>query len=362
MNRGAITTLGCPQCLLCGIDPLPAGNIDRHNSPVGQKMSQRFVAGTQVEDALRTTQTVNQWGASVSIDNLGENVTNIEEGRQSAALYHQLLDLIAERKLDGLRIDLARRSNDKLNELVAKHPDRFAGFAALPMQDPDAAAKELQRCVKDYGFKGALVNGFSQKDKPDNYLYYDAPEYRGFWGEVEKLDVPFYMHPRGNIAKTYAGHPWLTSSPWGFAADTALHSLRLCGSGLFDQYPKLKILLGHLGEGIPFFLWRIDARMTFSPRGYTGKKLLGEYFLQNFGTGIRTRPYSTNLDVNPLTYRELGHVSRILDVHADGEIWVEALWELRANLIRQLLRPTSPASCVPLPLISWNFMPLILPD
>src|SRR3954470_19189157 len=179
-------------------------------------------------------------------------------------------------------IDLARRSNDKLNELVGKRPDRFAGFAALPMQDPEAAAKELQRCVKDYGFKGALVNGFTQKDKPDNNLYYDAPQFRGFWGEVEKLDVPFYMHPRGNPEKSYAGQPWLTSSPWGFAADTALHALRLCGSGLFDEHPKLKILLGHLGEGIPFYLWRIDARMTFSPRGYTGKRLLGDCFLQNF--------------------------------------------------------------------------------
>ena len=165
---------------------------------------------------------------------------------------------------------------------MAKNPRRFQAFAALPLQDPELATRELERCVKELGFRGALVNGFSQAGTPENCLYYDMPQYWGFWETVQKLDVPFYMHPRGNIEKTYAGHPWLTSSPWGFAADTALHSLRLCGSGLFDQYPKLKILLGHLGEGIPFFLWRIDARMTFSPRGYTGKKLLGEYFLQNF--------------------------------------------------------------------------------
>jgi len=179
-------------------------------------------------------------------------------------------------------IELARRANDKLAELVAKRPDRFAGFAALPMQDPEAAAKELARCVKEFGFKGALVNGFSQKDKPDPSIYYDIPAYRGFWGEVSKLDVPFYLHPRGNREKSYEGHPWLTSSPWGFAADTALHSLRLCGSGLFDDYPNLRIIIGHLGEGIPYHLWRIDARMRFSPRGYTGKRPLGEYFLENF--------------------------------------------------------------------------------
>ncbi|MBI4293056.1 MAG: amidohydrolase [Betaproteobacteria bacterium] len=179
-------------------------------------------------------------------------------------------------------IDLAKRANDKLAELVAKRPDRFAGFAALPMQDPEAAAAELTRCVKDFGFKGALVNGFSQKDKPDPNIYYDIPAYRGFWGQVSKLDVPFYLHPRAIRDASYDGHPWLTLSPWGFAADTALHSLRLCGSGLFDDYPNLKVIIGHLGEGIPYGLWRIDARMRFSPRGYTGKRPLGEYFLDNF--------------------------------------------------------------------------------
>jgi len=179
-------------------------------------------------------------------------------------------------------IDLAKRANDKLAELVGKRPDRFAGFAALPMQDPEAAAAELTRCVKDFGFKGALVNGFSQKDKPDPNIYYDIPAYRGFWGQVSKLDVPFYLHPRAIRDASYDGHPWLTLSPWGFAADTALHSLRLCGSGLFDEYPNLKIIIGHLGEGIPYGLWRIDARMRFSPRGYTGKRPLGEYFLDNF--------------------------------------------------------------------------------
>ena len=182
-------------------------------------------------------------------------------------------------------IDLAKRANDKLAGLVAKRPDRFGAFTALPMQDPKAASAELTRCVKEYGFKGALVNGFTQKDTPDSAIYYDIPEYRSFWKTVSELDVPFYIHPRSQIksrAQEYEGHPWLMSSPWGFAADTALHALRLCGSGLFDEYPNLKIIIGHMGEGIPFGLWRLDARMRFSPRGYQGKRLLGEYFLQNF--------------------------------------------------------------------------------
>jgi 2,3-dihydroxybenzoate decarboxylase len=185
----------------------------------------------------------------------------------------------------GRAIELARKANDKMADAVAKHPRRFGAFAALPMQDPDAAAAELTRCVKELGFKGAMVNGFTQKDTPDSAIYYDIPEYRSFWSTVAELDVPFYLHPRMQIqarAKNYAGHSWLMSAPWGFAVETSIHSLRLCGSGLFDDFPTLKICIGHLGENIPFGLWRLDARMRFSPRGYRGKRPLGDYFRDHF--------------------------------------------------------------------------------
>ncbi len=182
-------------------------------------------------------------------------------------------------------IEVARKANDTMAAAAARHPKRYAGLAALPMQDPDAASAELTRCVKELGFKGAMVNGFTQKGDPDTAIYYDIPEYRSFWATVSELDVPFYLHPRMQIpsrAQNYEGHPWLMSSPWGFAAETALHSLRLCGSGMFDDYPNLRIVIGHLGENIPFGLWRIDARMRFSPRGYRGKRPLGDYFLDHF--------------------------------------------------------------------------------
>ena len=139
--------------------------------------------------------------------------------------------------------------------------------------------------VKEMGFKGAMVNGFTQKDVPDSAIYYDIPEYRSFWDTVSKLDVPFYLHPRMQLpsrSPIYDGHPWLKSAPWGFAVETSIHSLRMCGSGMFDDYPNLKIFIGHLGEHIPYDLWRIDARMRFSRRDYRGKRPLGEYFLDNF--------------------------------------------------------------------------------
>src|SRR5687768_13475111 len=121
--------------------------------------------------------------------------------------------------------DVARRANDVLAAAIARHPDRFAGFAALPMQDPAAAARELRRAVRELGFKGALVNGFSQLPA-DRVVYYDDPAYAPFWAEVEALGVPFYLHPRDPLPArepVYEGHPWLRGPAWAFAAETAMH-------------------------------------------------------------------------------------------------------------------------------------------
>jgi predicted TIM-barrel fold metal-dependent hydrolase len=180
---------------------------------------------------------------------------------------------------------VAKKANERMADAVAAHPDHYAAFAALPMHDPDAAAQELTRCVEELGFRGCLVNGFQQAGSEDDVKYYDFPEYRSFWATVAELDVPFYLHPRMQIpsrAQNYDGHPWLMSAPWGFAVETSIHSLRLCGSGIFDDYPNLRICIGHLGENIPFGLWRIDARMRFSRRGYRGKRPLGDYFRDHF--------------------------------------------------------------------------------
>lgn len=183
--------------------------------------------------------------------------------------------------------EVAMRANDFLAEQVAKRPDRFQAFAALPMQDPDMATRELERCVKDLGFKGALVNGFSQVDTPENCVYYDAPQYAGFWDKTEQLDAPFYLHPRNPIpswSQIYSGHPWLMGPTWAFAQETAVHALRLMASGLFDKHPGLKIILGHMGEGLPYNIWRVDNRNAWvkTPKTYPAKKPLGEYFQQNF--------------------------------------------------------------------------------
>jgi len=184
-------------------------------------------------------------------------------------------------------IAVAKEANDVLAEEIRKRPRRFAGFAALAMQDPEAAAAELTRCVKELGFVGALVNGFSQIGTPDNVTYYDLPQYRPFWRIIEAIDVPFYLHPRNPLpawSRQYEGHNWLLGPNWAFAAETAVHALRLIGSGLFDECPKLKIVLGHLGEGIPVQLWRIDGRNGWmkAPHKYPAKHGVGHYFKKHF--------------------------------------------------------------------------------
>jgi predicted TIM-barrel fold metal-dependent hydrolase len=183
--------------------------------------------------------------------------------------------------------EIARKANDLLAEQVRKRPDRFAALAALPMQDPELAIAELERCVRDLGFCGALANGFSQVGDPNTAAYYDLKRYWPFWAAIEKLDVPFYLHPRNPLpawSQIYEGHSWLLGPTWAFGVETATHALRLMGSGLFDAYPRLQIVLGHMGEGLPYSMWRVDNRNNWSksPHNCPAKKKMGEYFAANF--------------------------------------------------------------------------------
>ena len=189
---------------------------------------------------------------------------------------------------DVARADaIARKANDYLAEQVRKRPERFQGLAALPMQDPELATNELRRCVQDLGLKGALVNGFSQINDKDSAAYYDLAHYWPFWEAVESLDVPFYLHPRNPLAsqtRIYDGHSWLLGPSWAFGQETAVHALRLMGSGLFDEYPRLKIILGHLGENLPYSVWRVDNCNGWveGRHNYPAQKKIADYFYANF--------------------------------------------------------------------------------
>ncbi len=168
-------------------------------------------------------------------------------------------------KLDaGTAVPLARRVNDRLHEAVQRHPDRFAAFAALPTADPKAAADELERTVTRLGFKGAMIHGLT------NGVFHDDKRFWPIFERAQALDVPLYMHPgipQPAIIETYykeyiRQYPNILRAAWGFTVETATQAIRLILGGVFEAHPRLKIILGHLGEGLPFYLWRINMGLT----------------------------------------------------------------------------------------------------
>ena len=153
----------------------------------------------------------------------------------------------------------AQALNDFLAGVMRERPTRFSGFAALPLQDPKAAADELSRAVEQLGMRGGLVNAHT------NGKYLDDPTLRVVWERASALDVPLYLHPANGVdtAHVLGDHPELQGPMWSWGVDTATHALRLVFAGVFDEFPKAKLLLGHMGEGLPFVLWRLDSRWGF---------------------------------------------------------------------------------------------------
>ncbi len=149
--------------------------------------------------------------------------------------------------------------NDFLAQVVSARPERFAGFAALALQDPHSAAAELERAVTQLGLRGALVNAHTQG------RYLDDPSLRPVWEVAEGLDVPLYLHPANGYDRPHvlSDHPELVGPMWSWGVDTASHALRLIFGGVFDDFPNAKLLLGHMGEGLPYALWRLDSRWAF---------------------------------------------------------------------------------------------------
>jgi predicted TIM-barrel fold metal-dependent hydrolase len=210
------------------------------------------------------------------------------EQMDAAGIDFQILSLFdpgVQDETDVARAsDLARRANDDLAETVRGNPNRFGGFATLATQDPDAAAAELARAVTDLGLVGGLINGHCQG------RYLDDPAYQGLFECAEAMGVPIYLHPT-------TPHPavmdaWfapyvddgLHLASWGFAAETATHVLRLIYSGLFDKFPRLQMIIGHLGEMLPFAAYRIDRYYGLggTDAGKRLQRLPSEYLRNNF--------------------------------------------------------------------------------
>lgn len=156
----------------------------------------------------------------------------------------------------GEAVAAARRSNDLLAEMVAKHPTRLRSMAALPWIDPDGAVAELDRAVTELGAVGVMLNGHTKG------AYTDDPRFRPVWERIDALGLPVYLHPiqAAGTWQNCDGYPELTQAAWGWAFETGTHFWRLVLSGLFDTFPNLTVILGHMGEFIPFAMWRFDDR------------------------------------------------------------------------------------------------------
>jgi 2,3-dihydroxybenzoate decarboxylase len=150
----------------------------------------------------------------------------------------------------------ASSANDFLAGEIAKRPDRYSGFGHLPMQDARGAADELQRCMRELKFAGVMINGHT------NGQYLDHPSLYPFWERAEALDATVYIHPTDPVAPSpaLAGVEGLRRATWEWGFETGSHALRLVFSGVFDRFPRARVALGHLGETLPFLLWRFDSR------------------------------------------------------------------------------------------------------
>ena len=188
----------------------------------------------------------------------------------------------------GIQVDIdapaaredAEFANNYLADVIARHPDRFRGFAALPMQDPKAAIAELKRCIGELGFVGALVNDHLQGH------YLDEPRYDALWSALEDLAVPLYLHPGTPPVdrwKVLENRPELYGASWSWAAETGGHALRVIYGGVFDRHPGAHLILGHMGEFLPFMRSRLDSRYRIhepetplerTPSSYIGTNVL----------------------------------------------------------------------------------------
>jgi predicted TIM-barrel fold metal-dependent hydrolase len=209
------------------------------------------------------------------------------------------MQVISSTLIPGLEISAeearkwAMGTNDAFAGIIEKYPERFAAFAAIALHEPEIAARELERTVTHYGFKGAMIGA-------EITGYLDEPEYAVLLETATDLDVPIYLHPKVptvNMVEPFLAYPILSRSMWGFAADAGLHAMRLIMSGTFEKYPGLQIILGHLGEGIPFWLWRLDNRWLREKDGWKGlieadpsarilKKNPSQYFKDHFHVAI----------------------------------------------------------------------------
>ncbi len=303
---------------------------------------------------MRTVTVEEHFISPAFVDGPGKQfVENLQNaGPYGARLIEQLRDVSDQRlaQMDAAGIDMqvlslntpgieqaeavdsiavGRDANDFLAEVVSTHPTRFAGLAALPTPAPDKAAEELERRVRQQGFKGAIVNGHSRGRYLDDKFFWPILEC------AQSLDVPIYLHPaippKAVVEASYGGleprvSMMLAGAGWGWHIETAVHLIRMVLAGVFDQYPKLQVVIGHLGEGIPFMMQRLDR--NFSTQLTKLQRPVGAYLRENvhytFG-GFNFPPAFLNLLLEVGAERIMFSVDYPYGSMAEGRAFLEQI-------------------------------------
>lgn len=177
----------------------------------------------------------------------------------------------------NVAIKKAKEANDFIATVAQRHPTRLSAFAHLALQDPKEAANELERCVRQLSLRGALINGHT------NGEYLDDEKFWPVWERAEDLGVPIYLHPANSIDswRCFEGYPEMLGPSWAWTAETSTHALRIVFGGVFDRFPKATLILGHMGETLPFVLWRLDSRYRMMKHAKSIKKQPSQYVRDN---------------------------------------------------------------------------------
>jgi predicted TIM-barrel fold metal-dependent hydrolase len=241
-------------------------------------------------EVLKKSAEIQPASRNVFVKAVQEKLLDLGKGRiadmDAAGIDLQVISLTNAGldKLDGpTATALAHDANDKLSEAVRAHPQRFAGFATLALQEPEKAAAELERCVRKLGFKGTLIHGTTKG------VFLDDARFTPIFEAAQALDVPVYLHPTlppKPVEDAYfGGLPgqtgfYLSTAAWGWHVETGMHCLRLMVSGLFDRFPRLNIIIGHMGEDLPFSIARAEAVLSRETNHL--KRKVSEYFQDHF--------------------------------------------------------------------------------
>jgi len=223
-------------------------------------LEEHFLSPGLVDDWLPTVTDIPQARAEQLLAQLTDFGDQRLEAMDAAGIARAVLSVsgpgVQVERDTAAALRKAQEANDFLADEIRKRPDRYSGFAHIALQDPQAAADELERCVRDLKFHGAMINGHT------NGQYLDDRAFDPFWERAEALGALVYLHPADPVvpAPVLDGHRALRRATWEWGFETGSHALRLVFGGVFDRYPKAKLVLGHMGETLPYLLWRFDSR------------------------------------------------------------------------------------------------------